>query len=255
MGSLLKGTVRSYNALNGTAEVELYGSHGQYITVPVATHLDGNVVTDGKRCAILSFDEHNTGDAVLVATYNDVFGMGAGPLAEHDHSGSSGSGGQLEADEALLATEITSGYVLTADGAGGCMWVPAASSGGVVDWDQVASNTEINRDSTTYYDCGVDVTVTVPGPALVKISALAQVGRDTSGNYVQLKISDSGGTAIGLEPSWDVNKWFFVEFTAFKYQSSPGTYTYKLWVRRSGGSGAGSIKWKTLTAVAHSFVP
>ena len=216
MGSLLKGTVRSYDALNGTAEVEIYGSHGQYITVPVATHLDGNVVTDGKRCAILSFDEHNTGDAVLVATYNDVFGMGAGPLQEHDHTGDSGDGGQLEADAALLATGITSGYVLTADGADGCAWGPAATSGGVVDWDQATSSTEINRDSTTYYDCSVDVTVTIPGPALVKISALAQVGRDSAGNYVQLKISDSEGTAIGLEPSWDIGEWFFVEFTVYK---------------------------------------
>jgi len=132
MGALLKGTVRSYDALNGTAEVELYGSHGQYITVPVATHLDGNVVTDGKRCAILSFDEHNTGDAVLVATYNDVFGMGAGPLAEHDHSGSSGSGGVFDVTNLSSPEGAGAGYVLLADGAGGVSFEePGSLIGGV----------------------------------------------------------------------------------------------------------------------------
>ena len=111
--SLLKGTVRGYDAGAGTAEVEIVGSHGQYVTVPVATDLDSKTVVAGKKCAVLSFDDRDSGDAFLVATYDDTYLMGSAPLDDHDHSGDTGDGGQLEVDEALLATGATTGHVLT----------------------------------------------------------------------------------------------------------------------------------------------
>ena len=65
---LLKGIVRSYSSGDGTAEVELPGSHGRYITVPVATHLDSSAVVAGKLAVLAGFDERNPDDVVLVAT-------------------------------------------------------------------------------------------------------------------------------------------------------------------------------------------
>lgn len=72
---LLKGVVRSYDAGTGTAEVEIVGSHSRYITCPVSTDLNAEAVVVGKKCAVLAFDEHDQSDAVLVATYDDVFLM------------------------------------------------------------------------------------------------------------------------------------------------------------------------------------
>ena len=109
---LLKGTVRSYSAANGTAEVEVVGSHGQWVTVPVATDLDAKTVVAGKKCAILSFNDRDSGDAVLVATYDDTYLMGAAPLDDHAHAGVSGDGGQLEVSAALLDTGGVTGALL-----------------------------------------------------------------------------------------------------------------------------------------------
>ena len=120
--SLLKGTVRGYDAGAGTAEVEIVGSHGQWVTVPVATDLDSKTVVAGKKCAVLSFDDRDSGDAVLVATYDDLFLMGSAPLDDHDHTGDAGDGGQLEADLALLATGDAATKVLTPDGANAVQW-------------------------------------------------------------------------------------------------------------------------------------
>lgn len=120
--SLLKGTVRSYDAAAGTAEVEIVGSHGQWVTVPVATDLDAKTVVAGKKCAVLSFDDRDSGDAVLVATYDDLFLMGSSPTDDHDHTGDAGDGGQLEADAALLATGDSAGDILYAQGDNSVAW-------------------------------------------------------------------------------------------------------------------------------------
>ena len=57
-------------------------------------------------------------------------------LDDHLHVGVAGDGGQLEADEALLATDITEGYVPTADGADAVAWQP-------VSYEIVCFNNEV----------------------------------------------------------------------------------------------------------------
>lgn len=84
MAGLMKGTVRSYHAADGTAEVELVCGRGVWVTVPVATHLDDRAVADGKRCALLVFDEQNQSDMVLVATYDEGPLMGASTISHSD---------------------------------------------------------------------------------------------------------------------------------------------------------------------------
>ena len=96
MASLLKGTVRSYNGLNGTADVEIVGSHGQYLTVPVATHLNGR---RGQQTANVARFCRSTNTTRATPCWwppmTTCSGWAAGPLADHDHSGDSGDGGQL----------------------------------------------------------------------------------------------------------------------------------------------------------------
>ena len=103
---LLKGVVRSYNAGAGTAEVEIVGSHSAWLTIPVATDLDERTVVAGTKCAVLSFAEHDQNDAVLVATYDDVFLLGSPFTDDHDHTGDAGDGGQISHDTALSGVSV-----------------------------------------------------------------------------------------------------------------------------------------------------
>lgn len=139
---LLKGTVRSYDSGAGTAEVEIAGSHGGYVTVPVATHLDDRSVYAGLRCAVLCFDPQDPGDAVLVATYDETPLMGAATL-NHDHTGDPGDGGVL------------TGYIPTTKEDKGCrVYNSAAQTIGDASW------TALTFDSEAYDTDGMHSTST-----------------------------------------------------------------------------------------------
>jgi len=121
---LAKGVIRDYDEETALATVEIVGGHAWYAQVPAATHLAAANLVDGRRCAVLFFDEQNPLDAVVFATYDttaeapapaahastheaggadelDVTGL-SGELADlqpvkaHDHSGDTGDGENLD---------------------------------------------------------------------------------------------------------------------------------------------------------------
>jgi hypothetical protein len=82
----------------------------------------------------------------------NAMGGGGGALADHEHAGVPGDGGQFDADH-LLSTGANDGDVLTSDGAGNSAWEPggggalvdhvhsaAAGEGGLLDWDTIWSD-------------------------------------------------------------------------------------------------------------------
>lgn len=132
-------------------------------------------------------------------------------LHDHDHSGDSGSGGQLEADEALLATSISDGHVLTADGSGGCGWESPVSPHLASSW----TDTDAEITDSTNWQTMLSVSLTLAKACDVVVSATwntAETGSDY-GTYWRIargttqvsntvRESDSGyisGSALGGE--------------------------------------------------------
>lgn len=69
-----------------------------------------------------------------------------GFLTEHDHTGDDYDGGQLEADEVLLATDIIEGFRMTADGLNATEWTEV--------WEFVVDNygdTLVDEDGNVIY--------------------------------------------------------------------------------------------------------
>jgi hypothetical protein len=68
--SVKKGTIRVYNAGPHTADVQVEGSLGVWLTgVPVAANIDAATVVVGRRCAVELFDEGNPTDVVITAVF------------------------------------------------------------------------------------------------------------------------------------------------------------------------------------------
>ena len=67
---LRKGELRSFNSGNYTATVRLAGSYKVYLEdVAVARNLPSAEMVTGRKLAVIFFDEHNPGEAVVVAVY------------------------------------------------------------------------------------------------------------------------------------------------------------------------------------------
>lgn len=221
---MLKGTVRSYDSGAGTAEVEVVGSHGNYITVPVGTHLDARSVYAGLRCAILSFNQNDQGDAVLVATYDELPLMGAKSLELVDWGATDATDGQvltadgdgdaafedLPALDALGSGSATDGHVLTADGAGGAAFeaLPAlgnhdhsgdAGDGGSFDAGNLGSGSATDGQVLTADGAGGAAFEAVPAqPAVLDYDAVeAGTGPTTSSTSVE----DMSGISVSVTVS------------------------------------------------------
>lgn len=70
MASLKKGILRSFNANNYTAVVELVGSGKVYLEdLAVARSVASAEMVAGREIAVVFFDEHNSKDAVVIAVY------------------------------------------------------------------------------------------------------------------------------------------------------------------------------------------
>lgn len=215
---LLKGTVRSYDAGTGAAEVEIVGSHGAYITVPVATHLDSRSVYAGLRCAVLCFDPNDQSDGVLVATYDELPLMGAGSvdhgaldgLGDDDHTQylnttrhtAIGNGSPHHAPVTLGTFENATlngqelNYTLPdhahtdEGGEGGVL----TDYPGVVAYatDYVASE---DTASTSYEDiAGLSISLTIDRPCVIFLLLTAT---DNNGDSGYVIITDSSDTQIG----------------------------------------------------------
>lgn len=68
--NLRKAVLRSFNAVDCTATIEIMGSRKAYLDdVPVARNLPADEMISGRKLAVVFFDEHNAKDAVVVAVY------------------------------------------------------------------------------------------------------------------------------------------------------------------------------------------
>lgn len=67
---LRKAVLRSFNATDYTATVQLAGSYKVYLEdIAVARNLPAAQMTTGRKTAVLFFDEHNPKEAVVIAIY------------------------------------------------------------------------------------------------------------------------------------------------------------------------------------------
>ena len=67
---LRKAVLRSFNAGNYTATVQLASSFKVYLEgVTVARNLPSAEMVTGRKVAVVFFDEHNPKEAVVVAVY------------------------------------------------------------------------------------------------------------------------------------------------------------------------------------------
>jgi len=67
---LIKGVLKSFNAGNYTATVQLTGSYKVYLDdIAVARNVPSGEMAAGRNVAVLFFDEHNPREAVVVAVY------------------------------------------------------------------------------------------------------------------------------------------------------------------------------------------
>ena len=69
--SLKKGILRSFNASDYKATLQLAGSYKALLDgVAVAHNLPAAEMVAGRRLAVVFFDEHNSKEAVVVAVYD-----------------------------------------------------------------------------------------------------------------------------------------------------------------------------------------
>ena len=67
---LRKAILRSFNSGNYTATVQLTGSYKVYMEdVAVARNIPSAEMVQGRKVAVIFFDEHNPKEAVVVAVY------------------------------------------------------------------------------------------------------------------------------------------------------------------------------------------
>ena len=65
-----KGILKSFDAGDYTATVQLSGSYKAYLEgIAVARNIPSAEMTSGRKVAVIFFDEHNAQEAVVVAVY------------------------------------------------------------------------------------------------------------------------------------------------------------------------------------------
>jgi hypothetical protein len=68
---LRKAVLRSFDAGDYTATVQLAGSYKVYLEdIAVARNLPAAEMTSGRKTAVLFFDEHSPKEAVVIAVYS-----------------------------------------------------------------------------------------------------------------------------------------------------------------------------------------
>ena len=69
--SIRKGVLKNFNSSDYTATVQLAASYKVYLEdVIVARNLPAVEMTNGRKVAVIFFDEHNVKEAVVVAVYD-----------------------------------------------------------------------------------------------------------------------------------------------------------------------------------------
>ena len=66
-----KGILKSFNAGDYTATVQLASSYKVYLEgIAVARNIPSAEMTVGRKVAVIFFDEHNAREAVVIAVYS-----------------------------------------------------------------------------------------------------------------------------------------------------------------------------------------
>jgi len=67
---LRKGALKSFDANNYTATVQLAASYKVYLEdVAVARNIAASAMVVGRKVAVIFFDEHNAKEVVIIAVY------------------------------------------------------------------------------------------------------------------------------------------------------------------------------------------
>ena len=67
---LKKAVLRDFNSTDYTATIQLAGSYKVYLEdITVARSLPAGEMLNGRKAAVVFFDEHNPKEAVVVAVY------------------------------------------------------------------------------------------------------------------------------------------------------------------------------------------
>ena len=68
--SLRKAVLKSFNSGDYTATIQLAGSYKAYLEgIAVARNLPAAEMALGRKVAVVSFDDHNPKEAVVIAVY------------------------------------------------------------------------------------------------------------------------------------------------------------------------------------------
>jgi len=68
---LKKAVLRDFNSIDYTATIQLAGSYKVYLEdIAVARNLSSAEMINGRKTAVVFFDEHNPKEAVVVAVYS-----------------------------------------------------------------------------------------------------------------------------------------------------------------------------------------
>ncbi len=156
-------------------------------------------------------------------------------LRGHDHTVGIETGGQLEADQALRATGIADGYVLTAS-SGSAVWMEANDVSATYSGFGYAETT--STSFTTLMAAG-EVNVTPANQGIVLLNATMVPYTGTAGNYVYFRFYE-GSTALGTQHRHRHDVRIYPEMTHIHVVLSGvsvGTHTYLLkWRVDTGGS-------------------
>ncbi len=157
-----KGIVRGYEAGTGLVSVELVGSHPSFVQVPAGAHLGAVNLVDGRRCAVVFFDESNARDGLVVATYDVV--------ADAHHT-THESGGADEISVAGLAGQLAEAQTPQDWTAAGETWTYASATtvtvaGDVTGKYAVGDKVRLKQGGAYKYFYVVSATYSAPNTTL-----------------------------------------------------------------------------------------
>jgi hypothetical protein len=68
--SIRQGVLKNFNTAEYTATVQLAASYKVYLEdIPVSRNLSANEMINGRKVAVVFFEEHNVKEAVIIGVY------------------------------------------------------------------------------------------------------------------------------------------------------------------------------------------
>jgi hypothetical protein len=267
--SFSKGVIHAYDAASGLALVELVGSHPSYVQIPAATHLDAGALVDGRRCAVLFFDDSNPRDGVVIALYDttadvvnaaQILGFDVNNIAPVDGyplgwKASIGKWAQLLPDAWYLqgryldSAAPANGNTLVWD-SDNIRWKPAApAAASVVKSVGYAIATVVSSAATTPQASGITVSITTSVACdIIVVAQFRQ--RISSASYQANYQVYRDASAIGQAGACVATSPQIGSLTARDANVAAGTYAYSVKYWSSNASGTASCGEGAISVVA-----